>query len=157
MHFFEKILLIGGDGTRVFQRAGERQRIAYAPEIFEQSLNSDSREMLHDGDKEPSGAILVLHKSFADPGFICKILGGIRKDRWNCLCSLDGFDEGFWSDGKQCFLCVLRDHLVGVVRKNGENFGPICRAEMRSAGTYGKFAFTRSATVFQIRHDFRAE
>jgi len=64
----------------MFECSGERERIANAAKVFEESLNSDGGEMLNYRDEEAGGAILVLDEGLSDAGLVRKIPGSIGKD-----------------------------------------------------------------------------
>ncbi len=125
VHFVKNVFLIGSDRTRMFEGCGKSQGITDTAQIFEQRLNSNSRQMPNDRHKERSRTILVVHESFADAGFVRKIFGRVGEQSGKSFGTLECIHKNFRGNGKQGILSARSDHFVGIMRKHGEHFGAV--------------------------------
>jgi len=141
----------------VFERGDQPGRSRDAVEFLEEGLRLGGGELGNQGNQSAAGTIFVGEQSLEDRGMLAEIFPGVNEERAKRVLALDGFDECFGSNGKQGFLGARRNHFIGIVGQDGENFGAIHRGNMSASAAYGDFAFAGSAAVAQFFENFRGE
>jgi hypothetical protein len=109
------------------------------------------------GNESHAGTILVGEQNVDDRSVLTEIFGGVDEKRRENGFAFQCLDESFRSDRQQCFLSTGGNHLIGIVRENGENLDAVDRGDVRTGAADGDFALAGSTAVTEFVKNFRGE